>query len=160
MLVSPLNCIGDSSGDESSSSQETIKPPKSRKRISFSPNTLLFSAVSEQSHQEAKMLLESDRDIDVNIQTPSGQTLLHIAAGNADLKCVRLLLKHGGDPNIKDSRGWGPLHAAIRRGKWKCAILLIEAGANFAEYAENRIKEFKEVLSMSRTCYRSMEIFV
>lgn len=157
---SPLNSIGDSSGDESLSSQETLKPPKSRKRISFSPNTLLFAAVTEKSYEEAKSILESDCDIDVNAQTPSGQTLIHIAAGNADLKCVQLLLEHGADPNIKDSRGWGPLHAAIRRGKWKCAILLIEAGANFAEYAANRITEYKEVLSKSKTCYRSMEIFV
>lgn len=157
---SPLNSIGDSSGDESFSSVETLKPPKSRKRISFSPNTLLFAAVTEKSYEEAKSILESDSDIDVNAQTPSGQTLIHVAAGNADLKCVQLLLEHGADPNIKDSRGWGPLHAAIRRGKWKCAILLIEAGANFAEYAANRIKEYKEVLSKSKTCYRSMEIFV
>ncbi|XP_031567090.1 uncharacterized protein LOC116302038 [Actinia tenebrosa] len=157
---SPLNSIGESSGDESLSSQETLKPLKSRKRISFSPNTLLFAAVTEKSYEEAKSILESDCDINVNVQTPSGQTLIHIAAGNADLKCVQLLLEHLADPNIKDCRGWGPLHAAIRKGKWKCAILLIEAGANFAEYAANRIKEYKEVLSMSKTCYRSMEIFV
>lgn len=138
----------------------STKQPRSPKRISFSPLTLLISAVTDKSFKEAKSILESDQDVDVNTKSPSGQSLLHIAAGNADLKCVQLLLEHGADPNIKDSQDWAPLHAAIRRGKWKCAILLIEAGANFAEYSTRRIKEYNEVLQMSRTCYKSMEIFV
>ncbi|EDO36887.1 predicted protein, partial [Nematostella vectensis] len=99
------------------------------KRISFSPNTLLISAVTDKSFSEAQEIL-ANNDIDVNQQTPSGQSLLHIAAGNADLKCTRLLLEYGADANIMDQDGWGPLHSAIRRGNWKCAILLIESGAD------------------------------
>lgn len=144
---------------EKSLTNET-KQPKSPKRISFSPCTLLISAVSEKAFFEAKKILESDEDIDINTKTPSGQSLIHIAAANADLKCVQLLLDHGANPNIKDAFGWGPLHNAIRRGRWKCAILLIEAGADFGEYSNQRINEYQEVLRMSRTCYKSMEIFV
>ncbi|XP_032233049.2 probable serine/threonine-protein kinase DDB_G0278535 [Nematostella vectensis] len=151
----------DSSSDESFSSQDTIilnTKPK-RKRISFSPNTLLISAVTDKSFSEAQEIL-ANNDIDVNQQTPSGQSLLHIAAGNADLKCTRLLLEYGADANIMDQDGWGPLHSAIRRGNWKCAILLIESGADFAEYSQRRIREYKDVLQKSKSCYKSMEIFV
>lgn len=151
------------SSNESSDSQDSSvfsgKSPRTRKRISFSPITLLFSAITEKAFVEAKALLE-EQELDVNSQTPNGQSLLHIAAANADLKCVQLLLQYGADVNVKDPNGWTPMHAAVRRGNWKCAILLIEAGADFGEYAQARIREYNQVLQMSTTFYRSVEIFV
>ena len=151
------------SSSESTDSQDSSvfsgKSPRTRKRISFSPITLLFSAVTEKAFAEAKAILE-EQELDVNSQTPNGQSLLHIAAANADLKCVQLLLQYGADVNVKDTNDWTPLHAAVRRGNWKCAILLIEAGADFGEYAQTRIQEYKQVLQMSTTYYRSVEIFV
>ena len=131
-----------------------------RKRtISFSPVALLFSAVAEKSFEEAKAIMDTE-DVDVNKQSPSGQSLLHIAAGNADMKCIDLLLQSGSRVNIRDSNGWTPLHAAIRRGNWKSAIVLIEAGADIAEYAQQRIREYQTVLRKSKDCYRVEEIFV
>lgn len=120
---------------------------------------LYFSAVTEKAYAEAKSILEQ-QDLDVNSQTPNGQTLLHIAAANADLKCTQLLIQYGADVSLKDVSGWTPLHAAVRRGNWKCAILLIEAGADFGEYAQTRIQEYNQVLQMSSSYYRSVEIFV
>lgn len=147
------------SSDSQDSSVFSGRSPRARKRISFSPITLLFSAITEKAFTEAKAILE-EQELDVNSQTPNGQSLLHIAAANADLKCVQLLLQHGADVNVKDTNGWSPLHAAVRRGNWKCAILLIEAGADFGEYAQARIQEYNQVLQMSTTFYRSVEIFV
>ena len=151
------------SSTESSDSQDSSvlsgKSPRTRKRITFSPITLLFSAITERAYAEAKAILE-EQELNVNSQTPNGQSLLHIAAANADLKCAQLLLQNGADVNAKDTNGWSPLHAAIRRGNWKCAILLIEAGADFGEYAQGRIQEYNQVLEMSTTFYRSVEIFV
>lgn len=151
--------LSSSSMDSQDSSEFSGKSPRTRKRISFSPKTLLFSAITEKAFVEAKTILE-EQDLDVNSQTPNGQSLLHIAAANADLKCVQLLLRYGADVNVKDSNGWTPLHAAVRRGNWKSAILLIEAGADFGEYAQTRIQEYNQVLQMSSTFYRSEEIFV
>ena len=152
-------CSNSSEPSRETNGLYTSKSPRTRKRISFSPSTLLFSAVTEHAVTEARSILEEE-DIDVNALTPSGQSLLHIAAANADLKCVQLLLQYGAEVNVKDVNGWGPLHAAVRRGNWKSAILLIEAGADFAEYAQTRIQEYNQVLRMSRTCFRSVEIFV
>ena len=147
------------SSDSQDSSVISSKSPRTRKRISFSPITLLFSAITEKAFAEAKAILE-EQELDVNSQTPNGQSLLHIAAANADLKCCQLLLQYGADVSIKDTNGWSPLHAAVRRGNWKCAILLIEAGADFGEYAQARIQEYNQALQMSATFYRSVEIFV
>lgn len=151
--------LSSSSIDSQDSSEFSGKSPRTRKRISFSPTTLLFSAITEKAFAEAKAILEG-QDLDVNSQTPNGQSLLHIAAANADLKCVQLLLQYGADVSVKDANGWTPLHAAVRRGNWKSAILLIEAGADFGEYAQTRIQEYNQVLQMSSTFYRSVEIFV
>ena len=151
--------LSSSSMDSQDSSEFSGKSPRSRKRISFSPTTLLFSAITEKAYLEARTILE-EQDLDVNSQTPNGQTLLHIAAANADLKCVQLLIQYGADVNMKDANGWTPLHTAVRRGNWKSAILLIEAGADFGEYAQARIQEYNQVLQMSSTFYRSVEIFV
>lgn len=151
--------LSSSSMDSQDSSEFSGKNPRTLKRISFSPKTLLFSAITEKAFAEAKAILE-EQDLDVNSQTPNGQSLLHIAAANADLKCIQLLLQYGADVNVKDSHGWTPLHAAVRRGNWKSAILLIEAGADFGEYAQTRIQEYNQVLQMSSTFYRSVEIFV
>lgn len=151
--------LSSSSMDSQDSSEFSGKSPRTRKRISFSPKTLLFSAITEKAFAEAKAILD-EQDLDVNSQTPNGQSLLHIAAANADLKCIQLLLQYGADVNVKDSNGWTPLHAAVRRGNWKSAILMIEAGADFGEYAQTRIQEYNEVLQMSSTFYRSVEIFV
>ncbi|XP_020619175.1 cortactin-binding protein 2-like [Orbicella faveolata] len=159
--LSPHNSpsLSSSSMDSQDSSEFSGKSSRTRKRISFSPKTLLFSAITEKAFAEAKALLE-EQDLDVNSQTPNGQSLLHIAAANADLKCIQLLLQYGADVNVKDSNGWTPLHAAVRRGNWKSAILMIEAGADFGEYAQTRIQEYNKVLQMSSTFYRSVEIFV
>lgn len=151
--------LSSSSMDSQDSSEYSGRSARSRKRISFSPTTLLFSAVTEKAYAEAKSILEQ-QDLDVNSQTPNGQTLLHIAAANADLKCTQLLIQYGADVSLKDVSGWTPLHAAVRRGNWKCAILLIEAGADFGEYAQTRIQEYNQVLQMSSSYYRSVEIFV
>jgi len=159
--LSPHNSpsLSSSSMDSQDSSEFGGKSSRTRKRISFSPKTLLFSAITEKAFAEAKAILE-EQDLDVNSQTPNGQSLLHIAAANADLKCIQLLLQYGADVNVKDSNGWTPLHAAVRRGNWKSAILMIEAGADFGEYAQTRIHEYNEVLQISSTFYRSVEIFV
>lgn len=159
--LSPHNSpsLSSSSVDSQDSSEFSGKSPRTRKRISFSPKTLLFSAITEKAFAEAKAILE-EQELDVNSQTPNGQSLLHIAAANADLKCIQLLLQYGADVNVKDCNGWTPLHAAVRRGNWKSAILMIEAGADFGEYAQTRIQEYNQVLQMSSTFYRSVEIFV
>lgn len=55
---------------------------------------------------------------------------LHTAASEGDVKCVRELLKRGMNPNIKDRRGWTPLHYAVNAGHYDIVWLLLDYGAN------------------------------
>ncbi len=55
---------------------------------------------------------------------------LHTAAAKGDVECVRELLKRGMNPNIKDRRGWTPLHYAVKAGHYDIVWLLLDYGAN------------------------------
>jgi len=43
---------------------------------------------------------------------------------------IRLLLKHGADPNVQDDRGVTSLHEAVRRNKVDAVKVLLQHGAD------------------------------
>lgn len=60
-----------------------------------------------------------------------GQVMdLHDAASQGDVESVRLLLKHGADPNLVDKNKQTPLHLAARSGHVELARLLVNNGAD------------------------------
>ncbi|CAI9113739.1 OLC1v1014405C1 [Oldenlandia corymbosa var. corymbosa] len=59
-----------------------------------------------------------------------GCSLLHLACQTADVGMVELLLQHGANINVSDSRGRTPLHHAIIRGRTAIAKLLLNRGAD------------------------------
>ncbi|KAK7486770.1 hypothetical protein BaRGS_00021917 [Batillaria attramentaria] len=58
-----------------------------------------------------------------------GATAMHIAAGVGE-EAVRLLLAHGGDPNVRSVDGSTPLHVAAAWGDRDILRLLLHNGAN------------------------------
>ena len=54
----------------------------------------------------------SDSDVNVNAVDNAGWTALHEACGRGQLACVRVLLRHGADPNRAAENGRCPLHDA------------------------------------------------
>ena len=52
-----------------------------------------------------------------NIQNSDKETALHSAAQYGHLEAVQLLLKHGADPNIKNSKDETPLDLASLYGR-------------------------------------------
>lgn len=54
-----------------------------------------------------------------------GCSLLHLACQTADIGMVELLLQHGSNVNISDSKGHTPLHHSIMRGRIGIAKLLL-----------------------------------
>ncbi len=51
---------------------------------------------------------------DPNLVTDeNGWTLLHLAAEYRNPDAVQLLVASGGNPNIKDTSGWSPVHLSI-----------------------------------------------
>ncbi len=72
--------------------------------------SLLFSALTKPDILEA--LLAAGGNVDSHLS--EGKTLLDQAVnGNYPQVAVDILLKHGADPNARDSRGYTPLNYAV-----------------------------------------------
>ncbi|XP_013383937.1 acyl-CoA-binding domain-containing protein 6 [Lingula anatina] len=108
----------------------------------------LFQAAKKGNVQKLTNLLR-DGTFDVNTtgenpQDAPGRTPLHWAAERGATQCVKLLLKHGADPNILSKMAGflrklfnlqrasrlTPLHLAAEQGATQCVQLLLQHGAN------------------------------
>ena len=58
-------------------------------------------------------------------------TLLNTVDFTGKLKCIRLLLYHGADPNSRTSSGLTPAHIAAEQGNVDCLKLLKSYNASF-----------------------------
>jgi hypothetical protein len=68
--------------------------------------------VTGKQNAEALKLIDSG-DIDVNMQTDEGYSLLHYAADANNLEMVKALLERGADPTLKTKRGSTPYDMAM-----------------------------------------------
>lgn len=80
-------------------------------------------------------LLESGM-LQVNKQYESGNTILHLAAKNADHKAIKLFLDNGANVNIRNDANETPLHLifpskASNERKRECVEILIQHGADY-----------------------------
>lgn len=119
-----------------------------QRKISFCPSAVLLSAIGENSAAEIKEVIEKE-NIDVNQLSPSGRSLLHKAAAAGDLESIYTLVQYGAFVNIQDQDGFPPIHSALRKAHFKCAILLIECGTDMVRYTTERVREFLEIKHMT-----------
>ncbi len=73
--------------------------------------------------QEAIIELLIAHGADPNARADFGQTPLHVAAFEGELKAIKLLLQAGADPKIEDLTSETPLDAAVARGQNEIADL-------------------------------------
>lgn len=80
---------------------------------------LLFSAIQHHNDSLLEDLLAGEAAYDLlNLPANDGNTLLHVAVMENDLRCLICLLKHGADPNVFDAnRARSPLHLAVELGQ-------------------------------------------
>jgi ankyrin repeat protein len=95
------------------------------------PQNQLLSAVDRQDVKGVARLLDATPQLDVNYRTPRmGQSALVSAASMGSEEIVRLLLRHGADPNITTESNQTPLLLAAHYGHVGIAKLLIASGAD------------------------------
>jgi len=68
--------------------------------------------------------------VNLNLQNKKGETALHLAIQNKNLKIVEILLKHGADIHIKDNDNNTALHFAAWKRNFSIIKLLLKNGAN------------------------------
>ncbi len=76
------------------------------------------------------------RRVDFSLRDDNGHTALWIAAAHGAKELVRVMLRHGADPNVTNAGGETPLHAA---GNVEIARLLVKKGAKLN--AKNELGE-------------------
>lgn len=110
---------------------------KSERRRSYSSN--LREAVMNNKPDEIPRIVKEE-GIKVNEMSKSGVPLIHEAAFEGRLECVKALLDCGAKINTVDSEDWTALHAAVLGGHVELARLLIYKGADlYAETIEKYI---------------------
>lgn len=89
----------------------------------------LFQLVRAGDAARLKGLFERGFDAP-NIRDGKGNSLLMLASYNGQLDATRVLLEHGGDPQLANDMGQIPLAGAAFKGNTEMTRLLIEYGAD------------------------------
>lgn len=76
------------------------------------------------------------RSFDINLASPQGMTLLHVACHRQHSDAVSLMLKYGADVNAADITGQRPLHIACTKKNLVIATMLLDNKALL--YARDR----------------------
>jgi len=76
-------------------------------------------------------LSDHHRGVDVNARNEIQETCLHYAVSDHEAEnTVDFLISHGADVNLKDKRGFTPLHVAIQLGNMSMVKCLLARGAD------------------------------
>lgn len=71
------------------------------------------------------------------VRDRNGEGLLHKAAYHGARRVTKWLLEKGMSPNVKDNRGYTPLHEAARAGKPEAIPVLLQYGADLQAQMED-----------------------
>lgn len=106
-------------------------------KLKADPNHCMFALVYNDDLASAKLLRRKGADID---EVGHGETPLIYAIRHQRTAFAQWLLKEGADPNVKDQRGFTPMHHAVRRRLPDAMLrLLIRYGANVKAVATDGV---------------------
>jgi len=88
----------------------------------------IFDAASQGNTEEAAKILQ-ETPASINSLTPTGHSLLHIAASKNQEQFMSFLLDQGLSVNCVDRKGSTPLHGAAAKGHTNACCLLLGRGA-------------------------------
>ncbi|XP_069597292.1 ankyrin repeat and LEM domain-containing protein 1 isoform X1 [Ranitomeya imitator] len=91
----------------------------------------LCEAVENEDAKEVENLLKCGAD--PNFVLPNGIAAIHLASGKESecaLRCLKLLLQHSGNPNVRSIDDLTPVHVASSWGCCKALIFLLQKGGD------------------------------
>ena len=74
--------------------------------------TPLHIAVQKNNLEAVLILINSDKNLDINSQNKKGETPLHLAFKKTEKKIIEILINKGAEINIKNNLGQTPVHNA------------------------------------------------
>ncbi len=80
--------------------------------------------------EAADYLVKAGASVNTSSNNALNVTPLQSAAAGGHANIVRMLLKNGANPNVRERSGFTPLHAAAANGNVECIHLLIFGGAD------------------------------
>ena len=89
------------------------------------------SARLAEADEIAALLLA--RQVPVAAANSRGETALHAASRNGNVKLIERLLKAGADPMVRDNSGWRPLELATSSGHRDAVKTLLTGGAQVSQ---------------------------
>lgn len=121
---------------------KTVKQPvqaslKSNIHSSLLSNIKSFLSKSEIDKAEKENLYRQAEFGNLDYRNKEGETMLHLAAKDGDVKLVDLLIQFGVDVNIADVIGNLPAHFAAEMGNFEILEKLKDCGANMEAKNKN-----------------------
>jgi ankyrin repeat protein len=92
--------------------------------------TALHFAAFFGRYEAAALLIERGAEVDAFGRGWMTGTAMHSAVSRLQSDVVRILLEAGANPNVRQSAGWTPLHAAAMNGDLASIELLLASGAD------------------------------
>jgi uncharacterized protein len=80
-------------------------------------------------YEAAALLIQRGAEVDAFGRGWMTGTAMHSAVSRLQSDVVRILLEAGANPNVRQSAGWTPLHAAAMNGDLASVELLLASGA-------------------------------
>lgn len=92
--------------------------------------TILHKVILGLAPIEPSKIIEAMSCSQINEADAHNQTALCWAAIRGDIENIKILLRHGANPNIAPAKGDSPLQSAARAKSRDCVQLLLDAGAH------------------------------
>lgn len=92
--------------------------------------SLLWDCVCDMRVEDLQTIIDADTSINRVYANQGGWTALMMAVAQGFSEGVRLLLKKGADPDVRNANGVTPVLWAVRYNNLECLKLLYDAGAN------------------------------